>query len=177
MTWIQSRNCKSAPRSGIRRQWLSAGGTLSSFGTPCERYMGHCAYPRCDLDETLTSVWTTFRSHRNSCRRPHLSFVSHCLRNSGCLSSPSSYERLTAKVSMGTSMWSHTEVEVYVPPHLGLVQCPIQRPQGVPKLLRVPPSLSHCLRNHCAERFYNDVFISPFLFPYMKPKGEPIENI
>ncbi len=31
----------------------------------------------------------------------------------------------------------------------------MQRPQGVPKLLRVPPALSHCLRNHCAERFYN----------------------
>ena len=26
------------------------------------------------------------------------------------------------------------------------VQRPIQRPQGVPKLLRVPPALSHCLR-------------------------------
>ena len=37
------------------------------------------------------------------------------------------------------------------------MQCPIQRPQGVPKLLRVLPALLHCLRNHCAERFYNSV--------------------
>ena len=55
-SWLDLTNCKSAPHSGIRRQWAERGRHSEQLGTPCGRYMGRCTLGYITADETWTSV-------------------------------------------------------------------------------------------------------------------------